>query len=81
MSLIIEYLGSLGLILDIIGVSILFFVIITVGENVIRADPIEEIERKRIVKHKELKLKIGYVLLLFGFILQLISNIISLNKE
>ena len=71
---LLSHLGSIGLFLDIIGVSILFFVIVTIGEQVILADEDEDIIRERKKRKKEIILKIGYGLIFFGFILQLLSN-------
>ena len=71
---IISHLGSIGLILDMIGVSILFFVVVTVGEQVVRVDQDEENLRLRTKTRKEIYLKVGYALVFLGFVLQLVSN-------
>jgi uncharacterized membrane protein len=82
MNYLISHLASIGLILDIIGVSILFFVAVSVSEQIIRIDQVEERKRRRTKLKKETALRIGYVLIFIGFILQLISNerkIVSTN--
>lgn len=74
---LLSHLGSIGLFLDMIGVSILFFVVIEIGEQVILADEKEESNRLAKKGKKENILKFGYGLIFFGFVLQLFSNEIS----
>jgi len=68
------HIGSIGLILDMIGVSILFLVVISAGEQVRLANSNEEALRKKKIERKKVLLNVGYVFILIGFILQLISN-------
>ena len=68
------HLASIGLILDMIGVSILFFIVVEIGEQVILLDKDEEQLRIAKKRKKEVLLRIGYVLILAGFLLQLMSN-------
>lgn len=70
----ISHLNSIGLIIDIIGVAILFFVVISPSEQVIRIDENVELERKKKLNRKELVLKIGFGFIILGFIFQLLSN-------
>jgi hypothetical protein len=71
---VVAHLGSIGLVLDMIGVSILFFVVVTVGEQVVRIDEEEERLRLRTKRIKETYLKIGFGLIFLGFLFQLLSN-------
>ena len=71
---ILSHLCSIGLVFDIIGVSILFFVVVTMGEQVILIDEDENKTRLRKKKKKECVLKIGYFLIFLGFLLQFIYN-------
>lgn len=72
--LVFSHLGSIGLLIDIIGASILFFTTVTIGEQVILIDESEERLRKKKKARKELILKIGYGLILIGFILQFVAS-------
>lgn len=60
---LLSHLGSIGLFLDMIGVSILFFVVIEIGEQVILADEKEESNRLAKKGKKENILKFGYGLI------------------
>ena len=71
---LLSRLGSIGIFLDIIGVSILFFVVVTIGEQIELAGKEEDRIRERKKRKKEIILKIGYGLILLGFVLQLFSN-------
>ena len=71
---VIMHLNSIGLLIDIIGVSILFFVVIGPSEKVIRIDT--EVEKNRIkrLRRKQRLLKLGYFLVVIGFLFQMLSN-------
>jgi rRNA processing protein Gar1 len=69
-----SHLGSIGLVLDIVGATILFFVVVKIEEQITRVDRIEDESRARKKKNKENILRLGYGLILLGFVLQLISN-------
>ena len=56
---VVAHLNTIGLILDMIGASILFFVVVTVGEQVSRVDKEEERLRLRIKKERRLIRKPG----------------------
>jgi hypothetical protein len=42
---LLNHIGSIGLIIDMIGVSILFFIIVGIEEQIILIDPADEEER------------------------------------
>lgn len=75
------HLGSIGLVLDMVGVSILFFVVIDDGERVVRVDEFENQERLRRKKTKETKINIGYALILVGFAFQVVSTERGINRS
>ena len=71
---VILHLNSIGLCIDIIGVSILFFIVIGPSEQVIRIDT--EVEKNRIkrLRRKQRLMKLGYFLVVIGFLFQMLSN-------
>lgn len=74
------HLGSIGLILDMLGATILFFIVVSIGEQVVVIDPVERERRRRTKRNKEIFQKLGYTLIFLGFLLQLISNENALAK-
>ena len=78
--MVVKHIGSIGLILDIIGVSILFFVVVELGEQVMRErGSDEELERLSKLKRKTFLHRLAFCLIFAGFILQLISNERNIN--
>jgi len=74
-----RHIGSIGLLFDFIGATILFFVVIDIGLNVKRSDPIEENDRVKELRKKKVFLKIGYGLISIGFLMQLASNELKIH--
>ncbi len=62
-----------GLILDVIGVIVLFFMVLTPGDQIVRADIVEENTRKKQVKKKKIIQYIAFTTILLGFISQLLG--------
>jgi len=81
MNLIFEQLNSIGLVLDIVGAIILFKY--GIPEKIDKDGNVhlllEDVDEDEIKKAKKYKLysRIGIMLLIIGFSLQLISNFIS----
>ena len=78
--ILLSHLASIGLFLDIVGVSITFFVVVQIGEQVIRADKAEEETRKKKKRRKKNILLVGFILIFLGFLLQVISNEMTNNS-
>ena len=68
------HIGSVGLVLDMLGVFILFVVVVPIGDQVILEDSEEEAMRKKKNAQKRKLLLLGFILIVIGFICQLISN-------
>ncbi len=74
MMTLLAHIGSIGLVFDIIGATLMFYYVLSAGEQVIRVDKNEEKVRQRIVRRKTSLAWIGFGFIVVGFILQLISN-------
>ena len=79
MCFFLRHIASIGLILDMIGVAILFLVVVSIGEQVILVDPEEEKERLTKKRKKEIIIWTGFLMIVVGFVLQLISNEMKIN--
>lgn len=75
-----QYLGIVGLVLDIVGVILLFFYEPPrpeIGAILLESAPSEE-ERERDRRIKRIVSRLGLALLILGFLLQLVSQICQL---
>lgn len=69
-----KIINSFGLILDIIGIIILFIPDYkVVDKNIFKITPISG-DRPEVYKRKKMMSRIGIVTIVLGFILQLLSN-------
>lgn len=75
-----DLINSVGLLFDVVGAFLIFrfgvaTIIDTGGRDIVVGGQIGNEEAAKIYRHKRLS-KIGLGLLLFGFILQFISNVV-----
>ena len=81
MNYLITHIGSVGLVLDLIGATFIFRFVLTAGEQVILIDETEERERKRKVRTKTVLAWTGFGLIVLGFLFQLASNEMNIYKS
>ena len=76
----LSHLNTIGLLFDIVGSLILFFVVLSIGEQVRRADQGQENIRSKKEKMKKNAQKIGFAFIFLGFLMQFISNEMNNSK-
>lgn len=74
MMTLLAHIGSIGLVFDIIGATLMFYYVLSAGEQIILLDKTEEKQRKKTVLRKTRLAWIGFGFIVIGFLLQLISN-------
>lgn len=80
MNYLITHIGSLGLVLDLIGTFFIFRFVLSAGEQIVLFDQSEERIRKRKIRLKTILAWIGFWLIVLGFICQIASNEMNIYK-